>query len=84
MPTKVAKFLATSLTLAIFGIQAQAEAPLSAIDWLSQSLVTPAAQGLTPRNEPPIGGAGAAVPEAVTTSVLGNASLKTCGGRALR
>ena len=79
MPTKVAKFLATSLTLAIFGIQAQAEAPLSAIDWLSQSLVTPAAQTLTPLNEPPIGSAGAAVPEAVTTSVLGNASLDAVG-----
>ena len=61
------------------GLQARAEAPLSAIDWLSKSLVTPAAQPLPVINEPPVAGAGAAVPGEVTTSVLGQTSLDAIG-----
>lgn len=53
----------------------RAEAPLSAIDWLSQSLMTPAAQVPAPAVAPE----GAAVPESVTTSVLGQASLDAVG-----
>ncbi len=47
--------------------------PLSAIDWLSQSVATPAAAGAAPAtaiNEPPVTEAGAALPAAVTTSAL--------------
>lgn len=55
----------------------RAEAPLSAIDWLSQSIVTPAAQPLT--DETAVAPEGAAVPENVTTSVLGLASLDSVG-----
>ncbi len=79
MPTDTAKGFGFALTLMVFGLPAQAEAPLSAIDWLSQSLVTPAAQPLPRTNEPPVAGAGAAVPENVTTSVLGQTSLDAVG-----
>ena len=72
--------LTLALTFATRALPAKAEAPLSAIDWLSKSLVTPAAQ---PRpvvpSEPPVAGAGAAVPEQVTTSVLGQTSLDSVG-----
>lgn len=53
----------------------RAEAPLSAIDWLSQSLMTPTATVPSPSVAPE----GAAVPESVTTSVLGQASLDAVG-----
>ena len=79
MPIDTAKLFGFTLTGMLLGVQAQAEAPLSAIDWLSQSMVTPAAQPLPKIDEPPVGGAGAAVPEKVTTSVLGQTSLDAVG-----
>jgi len=79
MPTDTAKSLCIGLVLTTFGATARAEAPLSAIDWLSNSLVTPAAQAMPVINEPPVAGAGAAVPEDVTTSVLGQTSLDAIG-----
>ena len=45
-----------------------ADQPLSAIDWLSQSLVTPAAMPLV--KEPPVTGKGA-TPDSVTVQTLG-------------
>lgn len=53
----------------------RAEAPLSAIDWLSQSLMTPPQGGVVLPGAPQ----GAAVPENVTTSVLGQVSLDAVG-----
>ncbi|WP_137112064.1 hypothetical protein [Rhodobacter sp. SY28-1] len=46
--------------------------PLSAIDWLSQSVATPATAGTTSRaiDEPPVAEAGRALPATVTTSSL--------------
>ena len=46
--------------------------PLSAIDWLSQSVATPTAAGTgaTAVTEPPVAEAGTAVPAGVTTSSL--------------
>ena len=55
-----------------------AEAPLSAIDWLSQSLLTPVAQPAPNLNEPGVTKDGA-VPEGVTTSQLDCASPDAVG-----
>jgi hypothetical protein len=52
---------------------ATAEGPLSAIDWLSQSVATPAAAApgtSTTIDEPPVAEAGSALPSSVTTSSL--------------
>ena len=77
MSTDGVRLLAVFLTSAGLALPLRAEAPLSAIDWLSQSIVTPAAQ---PRpTEPAVAPEGAAVPESVTTSVLGQASLDAVG-----
>ena len=57
---------------------AVAEAPLSAIDWLSQSIVTPAAQPL-PRVSEPAVVKGGVVPGEVTTSTLDKASPDAVG-----
>ncbi len=65
--------------MTVLGAPARAEAPLSAIDWLSNSLVSPAAQAVPVIKEPPVAGAGAAVPGDVTTSVLGQTSLDAIG-----
>ena len=77
MSTDTARLLALVLTAACLAGPLRAEAPLSAIDWLSQSLVTPAAQPLTP--EPDVAAEGAAVPESVTTLILGQTSLDGVG-----
>lgn len=65
------------MTTAFAALPLRAEAPLSAIDWLSQSIMTPAAQALPP--EPAVAPQGTAVPENVVTSVLGQASLDGVG-----
>ena len=82
MSIDAARLLAIFLTSTAFAstalaLPAWAEAPLSAIDWLSQSIVTPAAQPLPA--EPAVSPEGAALPENVTTSVLGQASLDAVG-----
>ena len=79
MSIKVVKGLALGLAFACLGVTARAEAPLSAIDWLSKSLVTPASQAVSMATEPPVGEAGAAVPGDVSTSVLGKISLDAVG-----
>ena len=67
---------AAVLALMLSGTASQAEAPLSAIDWLSQSLVTPVA--LPAPTEPAVI-TGGAVPEGVTTSTLDQSSLDAIG-----
>ncbi|MEI6097863.1 MAG: hypothetical protein WCS20_06100 [Alphaproteobacteria bacterium] len=79
MPTKTANYLWIFGTLSCLAGTARAEAPLSAIDWLSKSLVTPAVQALPRVTEPPVGRVGAAVPDSVTTSVLGQVGLDAVG-----
>ncbi|MEO6300274.1 MAG: hypothetical protein ABIV25_00120 [Paracoccaceae bacterium] len=78
MPTD--RFRVALLTLLIGGSGglAQADAPLSAIDWLSESLVTPIAQPAQNLNEPAVTKDGAA-PEGVTTSALDQASPDAVG-----
>lgn len=61
--------------LLLTAVPAQAEVPLSAIDWLSQSIATPAAQPLPP--EP--GVTEGALPSDVTVSVLGGPSPDSAG-----
>lgn len=65
--------LVSSLSFAaLFAVAplARAEAPLSAIDWLSKSVATPAAPAAAPsRTEPPVA-SGGALPEVVATSPL--------------
>ena len=64
------------IALLILGHPATAQesgGPLSAIDWLSQSVATPAAAGTTATtglDEPPVTEAGGALPATVTTSAL--------------
>jgi hypothetical protein len=64
------------LTLAAFPVAAQdanpTGGPLSAIDWLSQSVATPAVVGALsgPVDEPPVAETGGALPATVTTSAL--------------
>ena len=77
MSTDGIRLLALFLMTACLTLPARAEAPLSAIDWLSKSIVTPAAQPLPV--EPAVAPQGAAVPDNVTTSVLGQASLDAVG-----
>lgn len=78
MPTEPRRSLVlAALVLGLAGT-ARAEAPLSAIDWLSQSLVTPVAQPAPNRNEPAVTKDGA-VPEGVTTSALDRASPDAVG-----
>ena len=74
MPIDAPRLFAVFLA---FATPALAEAPLSAIDWLSESIVTPAAQPVP--DEPAVAPQGAALPESVTTSVLGQASLDAVG-----
>lgn len=67
--------LAGPLTVQDLSAQ-EAGGPLSAIDWLSQSVATPASAGTaapstgTAIDEPPVTKAGGALPAAVTTSAL--------------
>ena len=75
----VPRLAAVLAALTLVASPAQSEAPLSAIDWLSQSLVTPAAQPLVKPDEPAVTGQGGALPEAVTTSVLGQSALDAVG-----
>ncbi len=56
------------LTLAVLAAPARAEAPLSAIDWLSQSVTTPAALPAPERVEPQV--SSHALPEDVAVSSL--------------
>ena len=78
MPIDTVRRLTLVIGLAL-GSPALAEAPLSAIDWLSESLVTPAAQPLANPGEPAVTDEGGALPEDVTTSVLGQSSLDSIG-----
>lgn len=63
--------------------QEGAGGPLSAIDWLSQSIATPAAQdtgGIAMAiDEPPVTGAGAALPQPVATTALDGPSPDAVG-----
>ena len=77
MSTDRIRLFALFLTTTCLALPVRAEPPLSAIDWLSQSIVTPAAQPMPA--EPAVAPEGAAVPESVTTSVLGQASLDAVG-----
>ncbi len=79
MPIDAARRIGLLLIASCLGQPLWAEAPLSAIDWLSKSLVTPAAQPLPRFNEPAVTGKGGAVPDSVTTTVLGQASLDAVG-----
>ncbi|HSF64796.1 MAG TPA: hypothetical protein VLA78_10435 [Paracoccaceae bacterium] len=72
MATRLGR-LAVALTLAAAPVQAQE--PLSAIDWLSQSIATPAAQPLPPEPDVTTG----ALPSDVTVSVLGGPSPDAAG-----
>lgn len=66
-----------TVALALAGGMARAEAPLSAIDWLSQSLVTPVAQPAPGLDEPPT--SEGATPESVTTQPLDRATADGVG-----
>ncbi len=77
MLTDWLRLLSCALTAASLALPLRAEVPLSAIDWLSQSILTPQVLPLT--NEPAVSPQGAAVPDSVTTSVLGQASLDAVG-----
>lgn len=71
MPTRVVPFLIAVL----LGGEAQAQettgGPLSAIDWLSESVATPTGAAVTTGiDEPPVVGAGEALPDPVTTTAL--------------
>lgn len=59
----------------VFGNSAQADAPLSAIDWLSESVATPAAAPVA--QEPAV--SGNALPSDVAVSVIGGPSLDATG-----
>jgi hypothetical protein len=81
MRIRTAGFLA--LVALPAALQAQDGGPLSAIDWLSQSVATPAAEdsgGLTVAiDEPPVAGQGAALPEPVATTALDGPSPDAVG-----
>lgn len=62
------KAAGAALVWVVLGAVAQAEDPLSAIDWLSQSVTTPAAPGETPPDEPKV--AVGALPQEVAVSSL--------------
>ncbi len=78
MPIERARILVLSLVSFALAAPLRADAPLSAIDWLSQSLMTSAAKP-RPLNEPAVAGAGTTVPDTVTTSVLGQTTLDAVG-----
>ena len=61
------------------GVQAQADTPLSAIDWLSKSVVTPAALPLAVKPAEPGIVKGGALPADVAVSTLGAASPDAVG-----
>lgn len=64
-----------ALVLMLAALPARADAPLSAIDWLSQSIATPAAEPAVPEPEVSPG----ALPSDVTVSVLGGPSPDSAG-----
>ncbi len=68
--------LRAALVLALLAVPAAAEEPLSAIDWLSQSVATPAA---VPPTEAPTAHPGGALPVQVTVSVLGGVDADAAG-----
>lgn len=78
MLTNRGRFVALALCLTLTAPLARAEAPLSAIDWLSKSLVTPVAQPAPNLNEPAVTKKGV-VPDGVTTSTLDVASPDAIG-----
>jgi hypothetical protein len=74
-PARLALALISVPFMTAGGVSAQTEGgPLSAIDWLSQSVATPAAKdtgGLAVAiNEPPVADVGGALPEPVATTAL--------------
>ena len=75
MPIKMRSAPPLVVMLWVLGQSAQAEAPLSAIDWLSQSVSAPAAAVIPA--EPAV--TGNAMPGAVAVSVLGGPSLDAVG-----
>jgi hypothetical protein len=69
---------ATTLGAMTFGAGARAEAPLSAIDWLSKSVATPASlPTFVPRPEPPV--SSGHVPNTITVTPLAGPSAVTIG-----
>ena len=78
MPTDSFRVLTFALCFAGATTAARAEAPLSAIDWLSKSLVTPVAQPAPNLNEPAVT-KNSAMPDGVTTSALDQASPDAVG-----
>ena len=58
------------LAAALPGAAQEGAAPLSAIDWLSESVATPAGSTSVIINEPPVTRPGGALPEPVATSTL--------------
>jgi hypothetical protein len=76
----VSKTLAVAAVFALAGglaSTARAQEPLSAIDWLSSSVSTPASP--LPPSEPGVTGIGGAVPQNVIVSVLGGPSPDAAG-----
>ncbi len=81
MRIKAASFAVLGLLATSFPLRAQEEGPLSAIDWLSQSITTPASAapgGGTAIDEPPVTDGGA-LPEPVATTVLDGPSPDSVG-----
>ena len=82
MPIKPALSAGLLLSLALGGPLKAADAPLSAIDWLSKSVTTPAGPvgKRQPNwlNEPPVA-SGGALPEAVATTSLDKPALDAIG-----
>jgi hypothetical protein len=68
MSTRRAPAAGVLLAALAWAAPARAEAPLSAIDWLSQSVATPAALPAPPPEEPPV--TGGALPEDIAVSSL--------------
>ena len=76
-----ATLLMTVAALSVTAPKAMADEPLSAIDWLSQSLVTPVVQStpVTNPDEPPVAANGGALPEGVAVSTLDQATPDAVG-----
>jgi hypothetical protein len=83
MRTSRARLLCLALAASPVGAEEASTTggPLSAIDWLSQSVATPAVAGATATavDEPPVAEAGSALPSTVTTSALDGPSPDAVG-----
>ncbi len=68
--------LVSFLVMALSAVSAQAETPLSAIDWLSNSVTTPAAQPVRPAEDPALG---SGAREVITVTPLDEVSSDAVG-----